>query len=226
MKRHWPSVTLLVVVLVVYARLLFAGFVAFDDDFQVYANPFLNPPSLQSVGRLWAHAYQQLYVPLAYTIWDAIASLSAVPAHADGALGQSVSLSPAQFHVASVALHLANAWLCFSLVDRLTGRRRMAWFCALLFALHPLQVESVAWVSELRGLASSLFVLLALDSLVRARQTGERGRAGALVGLSALLAGAAMLCKPSAAVLPAVALAVDRLVFHTTWRKGWPPPPP
>jgi hypothetical protein len=52
-----PLLILLIAILIVYLRIFSAGFVLFDDDFQVYANPFLNPPTLQSVARFWQHAY-------------------------------------------------------------------------------------------------------------------------------------------------------------------------
>jgi tetratricopeptide (TPR) repeat protein len=194
--------------------------VAFDDDFQVYANPFLNPPTLQSVARLWAHAYQQLYIPLAYTILAVVARFAGVPAHVDTSIGASISVDPTFFHVVGVALHFANAWLCFSLVRRLTGRSRAALICSLVFALHPLQVESVAWISELRGLTSAGFALLALNAFVRSRQETAQARSYKLLVASMLLAAAAMLCKPSAAVLPLIALLLDRVVFQTGWRKA------
>ena len=180
--------TLLVAVLVVYARLFSAGFVAFDDNFHVYANPLLNPPTLQSVARFWEHAYKQLYVPLSYTIFAAITRLAEVPAHVDSSLGESLSLDPTAFHVVNIALHFANAWLCFRLVRRLTGRALVASLCSLVFALHPLQLESVAWISELRGLASGGFVLLTLNAFVLARQTSDQARSRMLLATSTLFA--------------------------------------
>ena len=217
-----PLLTLSIAILLVYGRLFSAGFVAFDDDLHVYANPFLNPPTLQSIGRLWQHAYQQLYVPLAYTIFAVIARFAVVPAHMDSSLGGQISLSPTAFHVVSVALHLVNAWLCFSLVRRLTGRARVALLSALLFALHPLQLESVGWISELRGLTSGVFSLLALNAFAVARQrsaqAGGPTGSGRLLAASALLVICAMLCKPSAVVLPLAALAIDRVVFRSPWR--------
>ena len=211
---------LLAAVALAYLRIFSAGFVAFDDDFHVYANPFLNPPTLQSVGRLWEHAYKELYVPLAYTILAVIARLAEVPAHIDNSIGHTVSLDPTWFHVVSVGLHLASAWLCFHLVRRLTGRTRTALLTSLVFALHPLQLESVGWISELRGLTSGIFVLLALNAFVLARQAGEQGRSVKLLAAAALSLVFAMLCKPSAAALPLVALAIDRIVFGTPWRKA------
>jgi tetratricopeptide (TPR) repeat protein len=217
---RWPGLILSVLVAAAYVRIFSAGFVVFDDDFHVYANPFLNPPTLSSVAQFWEHSYKELYVPLAYTIFAFIARFAQVPAHLDTSIGQSISLDPTWFHVASVALHLANVWLCFRLVRRLTGRERIAWICSLVFALHPLQLESVGWVSELRGLTSGTFVLLALNAFVLARQVGNRALAFKLIAASALSVLFAMLCKPSAAALPLIALAIDRITFETPWRKA------
>jgi tetratricopeptide (TPR) repeat protein len=216
---RWPILLLLLATLAAFARIFGANFVLFDDDFQVYANPFLNPPTLESVARLWQHPYQQLYVPLAYTIFAAIARVADAPLHIDSSLGHAVSLNPALFHVVSIALHLANTWLCFRLLLRLTGRSQVAFVCSLVFALHPIQVESVAWISELRGTTSNGFVLLSLTAFVASRQADVRARSLKLLTLVSLSLLCAMLCKPSAAVLPVVTLALDRVVFQTPWRR-------
>ena len=217
---RWPFLALLVAISVAYLRLFSASFVAFDDDFQVYANPFLNPPNWESLTRLWAQSYKELYVPLAYTILAAIARFSTVQAHLERTLGQTISLDPTAFHVAAISLHLVNAWLCFHLVDRVTGRARAAWIGSLIFALHPLQVESVAWISELRGLTSASFVLLALNGFILSRRARDRDRSLKLMIGSTLVTALAMLCKPSAAALPLAALALDRTVLGTPWRKA------
>jgi protein O-mannosyl-transferase len=217
-----PFLVLLVAIVVVYFRVLSAGFVSFDDDIHVYANPFLNPPTLESVARLWQKPYEELYVPLAYTIFAAIAAWARVPSHVDMSVGHPVSLDPAAFHVVSVALHVANAWLCFLFARRLTRRTSSALICALVFALHPLALESVGWISELRGLTSSFFALLALNGLILARQTTvlTPARSRSLLAASALSVACAMLCKPSAVVLPLVALVLDRTVLETPWRRA------
>jgi len=211
---------LLTLVALVYGRLLGAGFVRFDDDLHVYANPYLNPATWQSVARLWQHTYEHLYVPLAYTFFAAIGWFATVPAHVDGSLGQSISLAPTAFHLASLLLHLANTWLTFSLVRRLSGRSRPACLTALVFALHPLQLESVGWISELRGVTSAAFLLSALNVLVLSRGTPDPRRARLFVSVTVPLLVCAMLCKPSAAAAPLVALAIDRINLGTSWRKA------
>ena len=226
MKRIAPIILIILGLLgatsVVYLRIFSAGFVGFDDDIHVYANPFLHPPTLHNVARLWQQSYEQLYVPLAYTIIATIASFAQVPAHAEISIGHTISFDPIIFHFVGVAFHAANVVLCFVLVQQLTRRRAVALLTSLLFALHPLQLESVAWISEIRGLSSSLFALLALNALVLSRRASfeASARLRTLLAASALFATCAMLCKPAAAVLPIVALAIDRIVFGTSWRQA------
>jgi protein O-mannosyl-transferase len=219
---RWPILALLIAIIIVYFRIFSGGFVGFDDDMHVYANPFLNPPTLQSVANIWQQPYEKLYVPLAYSIFAAIARFAQVPAHADTSIGHAVSLDPVAFHVVSIAFHVANVLLCFLLVRRLTRRTTAGLLCSLVFALHPLQLESVGWISELRGLSSTCFALMALGALVLSRQAGGRAFATSrnLLVASTSFVVLAMLCKPAAAVLPLVALAIDRIVLGTPWRRA------
>ncbi len=218
----WSILGIVGVGLLVYVRLFSAGFVGFDDDIHVYANPSFNPLTLHKLSSFWQQAYEQLYVPLAYMIYAAIARFAQVPSHFDPSIGHAVSLAPTPFHVASVAFHLVNALLCFALVHQLTRRRAAALIASLVFALHPLQMESVAWISELRGVSSALFALLALNALVMSRRVpiSAVGKSRVLMGASGLFVVGAMLCKPAAAILPLVALAIDRIVLGTPWRRA------
>lgn len=210
------------VVLVVYVRLLSASFVEFDDDFHVYANPFLNPPSLHGLGELFRHSYKGLYNPLVYAIWSAIGVFAQVPGETTSSLGQPIHFDPAWFHAANIGFHALNAVLCYLLALELMRRETAALLCALVFAVHPLQVESVGWISELRGVSGGSFALGALILLVRSRRAGTqdpRKQAG-LLGVSALLVLGAVLCKAAAVVLPVVALIVDRVALGTAWRRA------
>ena len=220
--RKVAMLALVISVVVVYFRTFGASFVLFDDNHHVYANPFLNPVSLAGLGSLWRHAYEGLYIPLAYTIFAGIAVFAQTPAQMMISIGQAVTVSPSPFHFASVVFHIANALLCLLLVQRLTRSRKTALLCSLLFAVHPLQVESVAWISELRGLTSAFFGLSALNVLVFSRQIGESAptKSRVLYWISPLLVICAMLCKPTAAVLPVVVLVVDRVALATSWRRS------
>jgi tetratricopeptide (TPR) repeat protein len=212
---------LALVTIIVYARVFGAGFVEYDDDIHVYANPFLNPLSFESVGKFWQHAYQGLYIPLAYTILAGLALFARVPAEMVSSIGRAVTLSPGPFHTASVGFHVANVLLCYLLALQLTRHRTAALLCALVFALHPLQVESVAWISELRGLSGAFFALAALNVFVMSRNMRDRTAVSReLLTASAMLAIFSMLCKPAAVVLPFVALIIDRVALGTAWRRS------
>lgn len=113
---------------------------------------------------------------------------------------------PAGHHAVNVLLHLANTLLLFVLVRRLTGAPWRSFAVAALFALHPLNVESVAWISERKNLLSMLLGILCLLAF-----EGYARRGGALrYGLSLVAFAAGLAAKPMLVTLPAVLLLLDR----------------
>jgi tetratricopeptide (TPR) repeat protein len=109
------------------------------------------------------------------------------------------------FHLTSALVHAANVALLYLFVKRCTSRRWPAFFVAALWGLHPLRVESVAWISELKDVLCGLFYLLALLAYLRyAERRTLKGYA--LVALMTVLA---LLSKPMAATLPGVLLLLD-----------------
>ena len=118
---------------------------------------------------------------------------------------------PAGPHLMNVLLHVANGILLFLLLERLTGSRWRSAFVAGLFALHPLHVESVAWVSERKDVLSTLFGLLTLLCYGRFAATAAKSfRLGAQAYFLALLLFAlSLLSKPMLVTLPFVMLLLD-----------------
>ena len=122
-------------------------------------------------------------------------------------------LSPWIYHLDNALLHALNVLLVYFFARRLAGKASRAWLAAMLFAVHPLHVESVAWATERKDVLSAFFYLLALVGHLRGRD-GLRFGAGA-----ALLAGwAAFLSKPLAVTLPAACLLCD---FYRQGRWSW-----
>jgi 4-amino-4-deoxy-L-arabinose transferase-like glycosyltransferase len=95
----------------------------------------------------------------------------------------------------------------YGLALRLARDRGAAFFAGLLFGLHPLQVEGVAWISALSDPLSGLFALLALYAFVRWRERGSRG----VPALAALAFGLALLAKEAAVAVLPLALVIDVL---------------
>jgi hypothetical protein len=112
---------------------------------------------------------------------------------------------PAGHHLTSLLLHVANALLVFLLLERTTDSPVRSALVALLFGLHPLHVESVAWVAERKDVLSTLFWLLAIVAYLRYVRSPRAGRYVPVV-----LAAAAGLCaKPMAVTLPFTLLLLD-----------------
>ena len=172
-----------------------AGFI-WDDDVYVTNNRLLTAPD--GLKTIWLSLdTPSQYFPLVYTVFR-------LEHHLWG-------LAPSGYHCVNILFHAANSLLLWSLLRRL--KIPGAWLGAALFALHPVQVESVAWVTELKNVLSLFFCLLALLAWVEfteAPSDSWRYYAAALVfQLLALFA------KTTACTLPAA-------LFLTLWLQRKP----
>jgi Tfp pilus assembly protein PilF len=179
-------------VLSVYAGAGALGFVNFDDDIYVTENPRIQK-GLTLEGIAWA------FTSLDAANWHPLTWISHM---ADISL---FGMSPAAFHWHNVALHLLNALLAYALFYGLTRAPLASAFAAALFALHPLRVESVAWISERKDVLSSFFFFATLLAwLWHAKKPGPP-RMAAVCVLFAL----GLLAKPMLVTLPFVLLLLD-----------------
>ncbi len=112
---------------------------------------------------------------------------------------------PAGHHAVSLLLHLANACLLFLGLDAMTGARGRSLTASALFAVHPLHVESVAWIAERKDVLSTLFWMLATLAYVRYVRSPSRAR----MALVAVLFAAGLAAKPMLVTLPFVLLLLD-----------------
>ncbi len=119
------------------------------------------------------------------------------------------------YHVVNVMLHTASTVLLFLVLRRMTGATwRSAWVAAV-FGVHPLHVESVAWVTERKDVLSGLFWMLAMWGYVRYVERPTRGRYAAVVGWYAM----GLMAKPMVVTLPFVLLLLDYWPLgRTRWR--------
>jgi tetratricopeptide (TPR) repeat protein len=112
---------------------------------------------------------------------------------------------PWGYHLVNLLLHLANTIVLFALLRRMTGAVGSSGLVAALFAVHPLHVESVAWISERKDVLSTLFGLLATAAYARYAQAPSLGRYLPVMGCLAL----SLLAKPMFVTLPFVFLLLD-----------------
>ncbi len=156
----WMAAGLTVVCLIVYTRTCGFGSLSLDDAKHIFENPAMNPPSLAGILHFWTAPYFGLYIPITYTLW----AVAAVVGWRGGR--PPTAIDPAIFHGLNVAVHAANAVLVFSVLrsgleKRAPNPRRdlAAGLGALLFAVHPIQVEAVAWISGMKDLLFGFFAL-------------------------------------------------------------------
>ncbi len=222
--RRLAPVAICWLVLVAAAAAVFAQAVSFefldwDDHVNIVANPLLHPVTFGSVAVFWTDGYAGLYVPVTYSLF----AVEAVVARTARFGGSSRGLDPRVFHLGNVVLHVLCMLAVFALLRRVSAHNGAACLAALWFGLHPLQVESVSWVTETKGLLAALFSLLAILGYLRfatadAAPTSQRAkwRYYALATVAYLLA---LLSKPSAVAVPLIAAIFEHLCVARRWTR-------
>jgi tetratricopeptide (TPR) repeat protein len=214
-RRILPIFLPVVVTAFVFAPVCKFGFLNYDDNLNVYANPLIYQFDWPAFLGFWQRSFQGMYIPLTYTVWGLAARLSYY------AGGPEAGLNPGLFHTVNLVLHLGSVVVVFDLLRRLLRNDLGAAAGALLFGLHPAQVEAVAWVTGLKDLLSGFCSLLALRQyLLYLANRDEAGKGRVLdYGLAAGFFLAALLAKPSAVVVPFLLAALGYLLFREPWLK-------
>lgn len=173
-----------------FGNTLWNQFVSFDDWFLVEENERIRSLSPRSIGAMLvskdpsSHAWlplRELSYAVDYAVWG---------------------LDPVGYHLTNVLLHAANAALCYGVLIGLLRRPGLALLGAAAFAVHPVQVESVAWVSGRRDVLYAFFYLLAFLAFLAHERRAGKSRWG-LYALSVACLAASLLSKASAMTLPA-----------------------
>jgi hypothetical protein len=185
-------VAIAVACIALYSRTTGLGFIRYDDQLYVYENPDVKH-GLSWHGVLWALGTTSI----AY--WHPITLISHM---LDCEL---YGLEPGGHHFTNVLIHAANSVLLFVLLRRLTGDPWRPAITACFFALHPLRVESVAWVSERKDVLGAFFWLLTLYAYARYVDAPSRRRYILALGLFAL----GLMAKPMLVGVPLSMLALD-----------------
>src|SRR5438876_4605353 len=133
--------------------------------------------------------------------------------------GQLFGLRPAGHHLTSVMLHAINTVLLFVLLHTMTQSRWRSALVAALFGLHPLHVESVAWISERKDVLSAFFGLLCLLAYVRYVRCGE-ARRWRYYALALVFFCLGLMSKPMLVTWPFVLLLLDYWPLRTIAVQG------
>jgi len=188
----WGCLALVALVLALFLPTVSFGFVNWDDPWYVVNNPLIRS---WRPGNLWAIATQPAvrnYAPL--TLFGYLIQHSLWGDWAGG------------YHLVNVLLHALNSVLVYVLIKQLAGNRFIAWTTAALFALHPVQVETVAWISSFKGLLSGTFILGSLICWLRPRPAPRQEVCGILFHALGLLS------KALGITVPAIVFSYDMVV--------------
>lgn len=190
-----PFVVLAMASLALYCRALGHDFlINWDDRQYVLENPIINGFDLDRVKTAFTTFYLGNYAPLHlisymldYQVWGLRAS---------------------GFILTNILLHTANGMLFYLLLRRLAGQKVWCFFAALLFVLHPVQVESVVWISQRKNVLAMFFFLLSFNAYALYREKEHQsGKWLYLFSLAAFFL--SLLSKSVAVVLPPVLLLFD-----------------
>ncbi len=184
-----PVLFLVAVTLIAYGPAWRAGYI-WDDDAYLTQNPLLTAPD--GLRRIWFSLESpSQYFPLTYTTF-----------YLERALW---GLNPAGYHLINLLLHAANAVLVWRVLTRL--RVPGAWLAAAIFALHPVQVESAAWITERKNVLMGFFFLLTLWEWIRFIDE-KAVRPWRYYSLALVFYALALSAKTTACTLPAALLLI------------------
>ena len=224
------AVILMAVTLLAYRNTLDNEFVSFDDRKYIYENHSVTDGSLKEIwGDLWNERPTIHYYPLTFTTFWIERKLFGLEPEDAGRREIVGRAAHPVFHATQMVLHGCNAILLLFLLRALGAGFLASAFTAAIFAVHPVNVASVAWVSERRNLLSSFFFFLALLLYAEYRRRsrkeprrsgGDRPGTARWYVLSLCSYACALLSKAAAMTLAPLILLTDRLLFDRRWTRG------
>lgn len=185
--------SLSVLIWLAFNQAIHFGFINFDDDVYVYKNPHVTG-GLTRDGAGWAftHIHSSNWHPLTW-----LSHMLDV---------QLFGLNAGGHHFTNILIHILTTILLFLVLHQLTGFLWRSAFVAAVFAVHPLRVESVAWIAERKDVLSAFFFILTVVAYIRYTESNWSLRRYLLVVLIFCLA---LMSKPMVVTLPFVLLLLD-----------------
>ena len=183
---------ILLLTFIVFIPALNNALTNWDDPHYLNDNPLIRKLSAENIRRIFSEVYFGNYQPLHIFSY-------AIEYH-------FYKLNPAGYHATSVIMHLIVTGLVYRFIFLLSENSAVALLAALLFGIHPLHVESVAWAAERKDLLYAMFFLGALNLYIRYLRSGEKMK---YLFFSILLFTLSLFSKAMAASLPPVLILID-----------------
>lgn len=199
--RILPYAVLLICSFVLYGKSLCFEFIpSWDDSNYVLDNPFIRGLSLDNIKGIFTTTFVGNYAPLQslsyvldYTFWG---------------------FNPKGYHLSNIILHGLNACGAYAVIRRITGAESVAFMASLLFLVHPLNVENVAWVSERKTLLATLFFFLSILYYLDFRNNNSFK----FYSLSIIFFVFALLSKSTVVILPLILIAYEVFIARKEYK--------
>jgi len=193
--RIWAILTIIILTSAVYIRMVNHDFINWDCDKLIYQNDDIKKLDIDHIKKIFSTFYVQMYQPVA-TLTYAVEY-------------KFFGTNPKIYHLDNMFLHIINSILVLLLIFRLTGNNMISFLTAILFAIHPMHVESVAWASERKDLVYTFFYLISLLYYLAYLKKGYHIK---YLLLSLLFFVFSLLSKSAAVTLPLVLILLD--LYH------------
>ena len=206
LRRHATFLLIIALLtLAVYGRTISFDFLSnWDDPEYITRNQAIRGFSLSHIMEAFTRPWVGNYAPLQiisymidYLFWG---------------------MNPVGFHLTAIMLHAANGMLLFLLTTRISGMKTAGFIAAIIFVVHPVQVETVAWLSQRKTLLSLFFFLISFLMYLRSRQPEQHSRIAFILAVGSFIA--ALLSKSTAVVLPLCLVVYEVTVAGNTLGKG------
>jgi len=194
-------------VIVFFGLIVFSKSISYDfvwDDEPLYLNKGNYPENsrFENLDKFWTPGAMPMYAPVTFTAWAVISSLSS------NSFDNDFGLQPTLFHLSNIIFHILNSILVYLILFSLFKFSFPSFAAALIFLLHPIQVESAVWISELRGVLAGFFGFLGIYLyLIQKHENNKKMLQVCLT--TAFLFALSFLSKPSGIVFPALILIID-----------------
>lgn len=189
----WSVVILIAVPVVVYLpSVLHNGFVSIDDGLLITGNPAIQSLSSRTIVRIFTSYDPELYIPLTLLTYQIEWLLAGA--------------QPILFHFVNLMLHIGSGVFLFFLFRKIFGVTLISFFGALIFTLHPIHTEAVAWAAARKDVLSAFFFFGSLVFYEYGRQKTKEGASR----WSLIFFILALLAKVTASFLPFILLLIDR----------------
>ncbi|MGO8669777.1 MAG: tetratricopeptide repeat protein [Capsulimonadaceae bacterium] len=220
-----PPALLVTLTILVFAASCRYSFVGWDDPLNISKDPHLNGTAPVDIGYFWTHSFLHVYRPIIYSFWGLVATIAILPSPVTETAIGTYRVDPHVFHAAGLMLHLLNVSLVYLLLVRLVRKPWAACAGAAVFAVHPLQVESVVWITGANATLHGLFALSTIWCWIKFVDS-ENGKAGrrrwGWYGAATATFILALFTYPMAVAIPLLVWCIDRWALGQPIRRTLP----